>query len=241
MMNGDGGSLEVSKMHRSASSISEKNKNSVAVHKPSRIETALVEAQRDLENADFHLGLLFHPLRDIVMKPALGIATHVLPPVAVIPFADELTAFWLNIPFSLARRAYHATHSEQATAQWKTRQAALHGFQEFANTKSADEITKEKVALQSFQGFIISATIELVSDPACSLSQWMEYTRRLIGYIVSTGIGDGLSQTINSDRYLLNVRILGNIMASDDSSQIRRIKTAIPDETFNVSPKVVAK
>jgi hypothetical protein len=223
--------------------MSEKTENSVAiaVHKPSHIETALVEAQRDLDNADFHLGFLFHPLRDIVVKPVLGIAAHVLPPVAVIPFADELTAFWLNIPFSLARRAYHATHSEQATAEWKTRQAALQEFQEFANTKIADEITKEKFALQSFHGFIISATIELVSDPACGLSQWMEYTRRLIGYIVSAGIGDELSQTINSDRYLLNVRILGNIMASDDNSQIRRIKTAIPDETFNISPKVVAK
>jgi hypothetical protein len=237
MMNGD---EVVSKMHGSASTIDER-KDSVAVLKPSRIETALVEAQRDLDNADFHFGFVFNPLRDIVMKPVLGIAAHVLPPVAVIPFADELTAFWLSIPFSLARRAYHGTHSEQATAEWKTRQAALQDFEEFASTKIADEITKQKSALKSFPGFIISSTIELVSDPASNLSQWMEYTKRLIGCIVSTGIGDELSQTINSDRYLLNARILGNIMASDDNSQIRRIKTAIPDATFNISPKVVAK
>lgn len=211
------------------------------------VETVLVEAQRDLDNAEFHLPFIFNPLRKLVIGPALGIANFILPPVAkAIPVVDEVTAVSLSVPFDLTRALYMSLHSEQAGAQWKTYHDAMKEFDSLLSHQPEEPTSEREVACQkannhTVKGFLITATVEFVSDPKSNLQQWLEYTSHLTAYIRAAGIDNEIGRTFSSSRLTMNARILGNIQSIDDNVQKRRIKTAIPGATFDICPKVVAK
>jgi len=216
----------------------------VLIEKECQAETVLMEAQRDLDNAEFRMGFIFNPLRHLVLEPALGLATHILPPVAkAIPFVDVVAAAGLSIPFGLSRSLYMKLHSEQADAQWKTYHDAVREFEALTVVKEVDkrDILVKKPGDHTVKGFLISATFEFVSDPTSNLQQWLQYTDRLSAYIRAAGIDDEISRTFSSERLLMNARILGNIQAIDDNVRKRRIKAAIPGAVFEICPKVVAK
>lgn len=227
-MNGDGidqGSLEV-------------------IENKCQVETVLVEAQRDLDNAAFRMPFLCNPVRHFFLRPALSIASAILPPVAkAVPILDEVTAAGLSIPFNMSRAIYMSLHSEQSAAQWKTYHDAIQEFKTLLEPKetSEREVVFRKAKEHTTKGFLISATVEILSDPKSNMQEWLNYTKHLSAYIKAAGIDDEISRTFGSQRLLLDARILGNIQAIDDNVQTRRIKTAIPGATFDISPKVVAK
>lgn len=209
---------------------------------PTRVEKILVTAERDLEAADFHFGFVLNPVRDVLCKPALGLASNVLPAVAkTVPFFDQVASLALDIPFGVARSAYAATHSEQFNADWKTYRDAVKSFEEMADEAIAEELLQQKGGLHTLRGFLMSATIEFASDPISNLDEWVKYTKQLVSYLSSAGISNEIDEATKSNRFILNMRVLGNVMAVEDNTQIRRIKTAIPGAVFAVSPQVVAK
>jgi hypothetical protein len=164
-----------------------------------------------------------------------------------VPIVDEVTAVSLAVPFDLTRALYMSLHSEQADAQWKTYHDAMKEFDSLLSHQPKEEPTNEREVVfkkandHTFKGFLISATVEIVSDPKSNLQQWLQYTSQLTAYIHAVGIDNEISRTFSSSRRTLNKRILGNIQSIDDNVQKRRIKTAIPGATFDICPKVVAK
>lgn len=211
----------------------------------SQVETVLVEAQRDLDSAQFHLPFICNPIRHFVVAPALGIASFVLPEVVkALPMLDDITAKALEIPFGFSRTVYMQLHSEQADAQWKTYRDAVEAFDELVKEpkkKSDRQILAEKASDHTAKGFLISATVEFLSEPKSNLQKWLQYTRNLNAYIEAAGIDDEIHRAFGSQRLALNGRIIGNIQSVVDNTNIRRIETAIPGATFDICPKVVAK
>lgn len=209
-----------------------------------QVETVLAEAQRDLDNAEFKLGFICNPLRHFVLGPALDLAAHILPPVAeAIPIVDDVATSVLKIPLNLSRSLYMSLHSEQREAQWKTYHDAIREFDALTKGKETNEreALVKKANTHTNEGFLISATVEFVSDPTSNLQQWSQYIDRLSAYLRAAGIDDEIKRTFSSQRLLMNARIVGNIQAIDDNVQKRRIKTAIPGATFEICPKVLAK
>lgn len=79
-----------------------------------RIMQVLAAAGRDLDNANYNLGILFNPLRSLVLRPAVHVANFALPPLAYhIPLADNIMSTVLQISADACKTVYHATHAEQ--------------------------------------------------------------------------------------------------------------------------------
>ena len=140
------------------------------------VRKVLEGAQTDLDNAQFLFGFIANPIRDVILKPALGVATHVVPAVAEhIPFADPVVAFGLSTSFGVAKFTYSVLPHEDRL-QITT---ILEDANEFVDTLLEENIKdlnefKEKseqkdpnfiADLISFRGYLVAATVEFFLPP----------------------------------------------------------------------------
>ena len=213
---------------------------------PAQIEFVLAAAERDLDNADFHFGFIFNPLRGIVLKPALGVANVVLPTVAKnVPFVDGVSSAVLDAAANVGRHVYHMTHKEQDEAEYQITRKAN---KKFEMTEEQEEMVRQillqsKSSLHNAKGFVVSASIEILSDPFTQGQEWFRFTSQLIDYLNKSGISKEMKLKNKTLHYGQAMRVLAHIQSMQDNVNIRRSETAIPNDQVryfnpNTLPKV---
>lgn len=226
-----------------ASSTTKKSDLQTRLEPPeSHVKRVLEEAKKDLDNADLPLKFISNPVRDNVLQPVLGIASGVLPAVtSIIPFADDIAALSLSVPFNVMRFGYGVVHPDVTTSIRQDASDAMRRFtdvevlkRKIENDPDVEKLRKSiekdlrgaKADFLGLKGYIISNTVEILSDPDSKLSEWTEASGQLAAYVENIGLGKELrNELLINPRSDVNLRILGHAQAAWDNELSRRQRT----------------
>ncbi len=199
----------------------------------------LKDAQEDLENAEFpgFVGKVFNPVRDEVLVPITSKASEIVPVVVdhiPLPFVDEVGAAAVGVPIGVAKIGYSMIPTKDVDDE--ADETVGKEFElAFNKTRKPRPITS---SLMGVVGFTANTVIDLATLPfGNKFGNWMDSTKKFLGYLAFSGLGEELAAAFADFNALENMLIIGHAQATRNTvgtAESRRARVAFPSLPPNV-------
>mmetsp|Transcript_40760 Transcript_40760/g.85623 ORF Transcript_40760/g.85623 Transcript_40760/m.85623 type:complete len:609 (-) Transcript_40760:295-2121(-) len=202
-------------------------------HKSPAVTRVLDGAKKDLEDAEFpgYIGKVFNPVRDEVLVPVTSKATEIVPNITSaipLPYMDDASAFAMRVPIAAIKFGYGMIPHKDPGQEGHDAIA-----QEFDSAFHQITLSKPQplfANLYAVIGFAANSAIDLATLPfGGKLGNWVESSKKLIGYIGVSGIGEELKESFTDPNAIENMLIIARAQAAHNdvgTANTRRLRTA---------------
>ena len=216
--------------------------------KKSSVQTALNDARQDVENASWPglLGAVLNPVRDRLVAPAVGIASHVVPTVTSrIPFADGLTGGAIRLSCRTIKAVYGITPHNPSLQEEASNVLYVDALDTINDARLRRGVLRGwprdlLSLLLTAAGFTLNTLLELINAPESSVLQWIETLEVFVAYLLRVGIVDELEKALLTPRLIENTFIIARVQRNlGMDSFARREKAAFPEDPLTDQQKRV--
>lgn len=230
------------------------NTSTVGRHKTDsgscNLRRVLEEATADLANAEYPglLCLLFDPVRDKVLTPALRLATNAVPVSSneiPVPFVDKIGSCALGFAFGFIKYGYGflSPVNLEDRAKDEVETDSLEIREEYLAKRRKQEVLRMgminrilevpnviKMTTLQITGFVLNALLDIISSPGEKMSDWVESIKELEGFLVQSGIDKELIHAFARENSYGSMRIISRIETIIDLVDSRRERVLMDED-----------